>query len=745
MSTLLRWAVPLAAIAGLLVAPDRALADGWIHVGRPVDLEPSATWQWGGLIVTRHHVDASITSDLVTVEVREIFHNPHPRELEGTYYFPLPAGAGVDDFRIEMGGRELAGEVLPRDEARRIYEDLVRRVRDPALLEYYDRGLVRARVFPIPALGDVAVTLTYRMTASASGGLGTFRYPFDTGRFSGGPYRDVRIHVAVQTDTPLRSVSSPTHDVVVAHQGLNNATVSFVAPSHRAERDFVVEFMSSASPLAGGVRIYREPGEDGYFVLRLSPGREPPAHPTAVRLVFLVDVSGSMAGQKILHAKGTLESALARLRSEDEFQLLAFSTGVRHFEPEPVRATPANIERARRFISELVARGGTDIDSALCKAVDTAHQQGGASLLLISDGAPTVGVTDPSEIVRRARSRAGGDARVHVFGLGHDVNTVLLDDLSRHLGGSRSYLQDTQGLEAAVSGVLDRVLYPSLSGIAVRAVGAEIHTIAPREPSDLFFGEDLILAGRYRGAGLGRLEVVGVLDGMEQHLVVQTDFLECGGGAEAAFQWAQLRILDLLDELRSATPSERASLQREVAELGLRYGIVTPYTSFLIREEGSYVAGIVRDRVERQAESREQVRRAERGFNAAAGAPALDYADAQASRKKRLAEGKWALEPNDTPSESAQPVEILRKGARALIATPDGWVDGSLRGASQPIPNLTIAFASEAYFEFLRQHPEVGSLLAAGDSLVFEWGGTIVRIVAASPPTENAEKRVESF
>lgn len=721
-----------------------AFADGWIHVHRPPDLGSDSTWRWGGLVVTKHHVDVSIEGDLATVEVREVFRNPHRRDLEGTYYFPLPADAGIDDFRLQMNGQELAGEILLRDDARRIYEDLVRRVRDPALLEYYERGLVKARVFPIPALGDVAVTLRYRQTLRASGCLTTFRYPMDTGRFSAGPYQDVRILVDLAADAPLKSVSSPSHDVAIERRSPRHVQVRYESASDSATQDFVIEYLSSAEPLAGGVKVYAEPGDDGYFVLRLAPGVEPPTDPPPARLVFLVDTSGSMAGSKIEQARETLRGALHRLRQKDEFQLLAFSTRVQRFEAQPVLASPENIARAQAFVSSLVARGGTDIDSALQEAVRSAHLQGSSTLLLISDGAPTVGVTDANEIVRRARECAGRDARVHVFGLGQDVNTVLLDDLARNLGGSRSYVAEAHRLESAVSSTLDRILYPSLTGLRVEAVGADIHTLAPREPSDLFFGEDLILAGRYRGEGVGRLVVIGQLDGVEQRLVVQTDFQRRGGRDSVAYQWAQLRILDLLDEYRSSPRDAQGSVKSEIARLGLRYGIVTPFTSFLIREAEGYAANVVRDQIDRSSRAQELMKSAEQGFGAPAGRDSFDYAQAQASRKRRLAEGKLDFSPESDGGFSE--VAIVRKGGRAFVRADGVWVDGSLSTAEAPKPDLILTFASDEYFEYLRTHPRASSLFAARDSMIVAFEGSTIQVVPARATDHPIQDRkVESF
>ena len=171
------------------------------------------------LSITRHRVQAEISDGLVKTRVEETFHNSFGRQLEGFYMFPLPDGASASGFTMKIGGKEVKGEILDKDKARSIYEGIVRRAKDPGLLEYVDRGLIRARVFPIPARGDVEVSLEYVQEITPQAGLYLYRYPLGPGKHSMGPYRDVAFDIKIDSSRPLRSINCLSHKVGIHRTG----------------------------------------------------------------------------------------------------------------------------------------------------------------------------------------------------------------------------------------------------------------------------------------------------------------------------------------------------------------------------------------------------------------------------------------------------------------------------------------------------------------------------------------------
>ncbi len=728
-----------------------AFADGWIEIHRPHPpiRPPHRPDPPPRLEITRHWVDVRIDRGLATVTVDETFHNPHARQLEGTYYFPVPQGAQIEDFRAVLGGKELAGEILPANEARRIYEELVRQVVDPAILEYYQRDLFRARVFPIPEHGDVQLSITYRHRVPSNGGLARFRYPLDTGQFAAGPYRDVRIDIDVVTDGVLHEVHSPSHPLEELDRGSKRARLRYRAKELDARHDFLLDIIEGNGDLAGGVRAFRESDEDGWFVLRLAPGRLESGDLPPVTLVLAVDVSGSMAGAKLIQAKAALRSACARLRPRDRLQILGFSSRVSSFAENPLPATPENLALAVSYIDDLIARGGTNIDEAIGRALSTAKAEDrGSTVLLITDGAPTVGVTDPAEIARRAHDANGGDHRIHVLGVGAQVNTRLLDRVARQNRGSRTYLEETEELEVALGALLDRVMYPAISDLRLTVDGVRVERLEPAAPWDIFHGDDLMIAGRFRGDGPARLQVEGSYGDERRAWVFPADFPRHGGEEEAAFLWAEFRILRLLEDLREVPPGGGGNLQKEIVDLSLRYGIVTPYTSYLIREAPR---GLISRRVGRVVDLspglRGRLERDAAGFGADEGETALDYAKRAAEFRRSAGRSGDSTGVSSSPaSPNSQTIDrtigVVKGGGKAFHRISDDTntiVDGDLRGLEElPPADLELGYLSEEYLAFLRDNPGVERIFARGRSIFFRWKGQLIQVVDTedvSPPT----------
>jgi len=345
-------------------------ADGWIEIDPPALSDPSFPTFDPSLRVQSHLVDIDIVGGFAEVSLKKSFHNFGKRTVEGTFFFPLPRGAYIEDFRVKLNGQELAGEILPAAKAKRIYESLVRRAVDPAILEYYRHDLFRARVFPIPSGESVQVTLAYRQRVPSNGGLTRFTYPLSSGHFSSRELRDLQINVNVKTDSRLHSAHSPSHPCKVIDQSAYGSSLRYSAKATSAQHDFLLDILEGDGQLAAGLRAYREDSEDGWFLLRLVPGQQPQESLPPGTLILLVDVSGSMTGKKIEHAKSAIRSALGRLRPKDRFQILAYSSSVTSFAPSTVYATNQALEAAEEFVENLIAKGGTNIDQALRQGLE---------------------------------------------------------------------------------------------------------------------------------------------------------------------------------------------------------------------------------------------------------------------------------------------------------------------------------------------------------------------------------------
>lgn len=709
--------VLLLILLAMLAFAQPAAADG-IIIPRPPRDRPVIPWREIPLTVKYHRVDVTITDQVATTRVDQVFVNNATYPVEGTYIFPLPEDAAVSSFDMWVDGQKLEGKLLGRDEARRIYEDIVRQQRDPALLEYVGRGAFQASIFPIPAGGERRIELNYSQVLSRANGLVHYRYPLNTEKFSARNLSEVAVTVTVEDKAPLRALYSPSHTVDIARNGERRATVSYEARDVRPDRDFDLYYSVSADAIAVNLLSYKPFDEDGYFVLLVAPPIETAADKVIAKDVVLVlDTSGSMDGEKMRQAQDAAAFVLDHLNPEDRFNIVAFSTATRLFADRPVPASRR--AEGRQFIRRLIAQGSTDINRALLEGLAGVDSKRPTVLIFLTDGLPTAGETDPDRIVANVQANATKTVRLFAFGVGYDVDTVLLDQLSANQRGAASYVAPNEKIDERVSEFYAKVSAPVLVDVGLKLPGATIEEIYPYPLPDLFAGSQLVVTGRYRTPGTKTLTLTGAVDGKAQTYTYRNlTFVSRGGNEFIPRLWAQRKIGYLLTQIRlqSAQGVDTTELIDEVVSLSTRFGIVTPYTSFLVEEPGMTT-----------------VRPGDRlppvgGTGGAGAAPAAE-APAEAERSGEAAVAKAqaesAMRSADqaaAPEAGSPESEVLKHVGNKTFRLLDGaWVDTAF-DAAQIKPEQVI-FGSERYFALLRQLPELGRYLALGDRVTVVLNG----------------------
>src|ERR1044071_9881649 len=209
-----------------LLSPARG--DGFIIIERPVPV-PIGHFPFAPLEVTSHHVDVQIDGQVAVTSIDQEFYNPNDQRLEGTYIFPVPKEAQIDKFSMEIGGKMMEAELLPADKARQIYEDIVRKMRDPALLEYAGRDLFKVRIFPIEPRSRKPIKVSYTELLRFDAGTVTYSYPLSTEKFSAQPIKSLSVKVEVKTEQPLASIYSPSHKVEIKRDGPNRAVIGYAS------------------------------------------------------------------------------------------------------------------------------------------------------------------------------------------------------------------------------------------------------------------------------------------------------------------------------------------------------------------------------------------------------------------------------------------------------------------------------------------------------------------------------------
>jgi len=573
------------AVLGLMGAP--AFAQGIVLETVRIDPNVRPRDRRMPVHLTEHRVKVQIEDQVARTDIVQVFRNPNGFPVEGIYLFPLPDGAAVGDFTMSMGGKQITGEILDAGRASEVYRSIVRRREDPGLLEYAGRRAIRARLFPIPPRGDTKVTLSYSEVVKPDGGLIEWKYPMRSRAFGHGRVR-MAGEIVVMDKAGVANLLSPTHDLDVVQKPDGSWIASFEEVGTVPERDLQILYALGNKEFGLSLSTHREAGEAGYFMMLVSPRTSSKTVKVLPKdVVYVLDTSGSMGdrgGRKMKQAKRALSYALGRLSPQDRFNIVTFATEARSFRPALLPATEANVQAAVKHVEGLVAAGGTAIHEALGRALALPRDEGRVPLVIfLTDGVPTIPPTEPTTILRAAAAANAARARVFVFGVGFDVNTKLLNGLAEAHGGSESYVSEKEDIERKVSALVDRVSSPVLTGVKVTIDGIETHDVYPRRIGDLFRGQQVVLAGRFNGKGTHAIRLSGRLGTEKVNYVYEANFDSKTDREYLPQLWAVRRVGFLMGAV--ARTGANAELVNEIKRLGIRYGIVTPYTSFLVVDE----------------------------------------------------------------------------------------------------------------------------------------------------------------
>ena len=726
-------------LAVLFLLSADALADGLIVITPPVVRSPVPITP---LEIRQHLVSAKIKDQVATTEVDQIFYNPNNVRLEGTYIFPIPQGAHIDHFSMDIGGKMTDAELLDADKAKQIYEDIVRRMQDPALLEYIGQGMFKLRIFPIEPRSEKRIKLTYTELLTSDNNLTNYRYPLNTEKFSSTPLNTVSMKVELASSVDLTSIYSPSHEVEIKRSGGKEAVVGYEAKNIKPDQDFQLFFGTAKDAGIGLNMLGYNDGTDpegGYFALLASPREEKAAETLPKDITFVVDTSGSMAdGNRIGQAKKALTFCLRNLNRNDRFEIVRFSTEAEPFFKEVVDASPENVERAVQFVDSLKPVGGTAIEEALIKALEEAPAASTRPYMIIflTDGSPTIGKTNEDEITADVVKAAGAKTvRIFSFGIGTEINTHLLDKLSTKMRGATEYIMPTEDLEIKVSNFYSKVSEPVLADLKIR-FGDNV-TVSKMQPSplpDLFRGQQLSLFGRYRGNGATAVFLEGTVNGEKKTYTYETTFP--AKAVENEFipkLWATRRVGYLLEQIR--LNGENKELRDEATELAKKYGIVTPYTAYLIVEDEAQRGVPVNQRmlsapeggVAEKLRQHFDVRKSKGGADAVLGAKTEH--DLSSASVERSAEMKAAAAPDLDKETGGYLVKQRGKfvSGKMFYERQGVWHDAEVQKHAAA-PREKIRFGSEEYFSFLSKHPQSRKWLALGKNVQIFFDGKVFEI-----------------
>lgn len=724
-------------ICALIFPRSVARADGIIVPPRPPCREGECPIPlprpMSQLEIRYHHVTVSIKNQLVKTHVDQVFYNPNEWPVEGIYIFPLPVGSVVTSFILWVDGQPVNGKVLSTEEARNYYEEVVRELRDPALLEYIGQGALQASIFPVPPRGERRIELEYAQALSAENGLVRFVYPLNTEKFSLQPLQDVSVQVEILDSQPIRAVYSSSHAVALDRKSESSVVVGYEEKNALPDTDFVM-YYSLGEQEAFHLFSYRDPTDsselDGFFLLLLAPKPETGNERVAKDVLLVLDRSGSMEGEKFTQARSALRYILERLGDKDRFYLQAFSTGIETY--ASVLRPVSEVDEAVGWVDRLSAQGSTDINRALLEAVAAADRERPTYLIFLTDGLPTQGVVDTGEILRNFSGAVPDNVRLFTFGVGYDVDTVLLDTLSQDHHGQSTYVRPEENLDEILSAFYQRISTPVLTDLALDFGPITTYDIYPDPLPDLFSGSQVIVAGRYREGGKADIILTGEVNGERKTIrFPQQVFDTDSRGKPSSFHslprlWATRKIGYLLNKIR-LDGSDQETIQ-QIVKLSIRYGIVTPYTSYLVTEP--MPLGV---------QEQEKIVNDAYGLSLddpleTTGKSAVDRAAQEGQMQAAEVAPSVPFSLTDGASGADEITTVRVVGPRTFIRQGGIWIDTTFD--PEMMPAQKILFLSEAYFTLLKNRPDLAPVLALGDQLILVLGGRALEITRIGEETE---------
>ncbi len=716
LTLIISLAVPFPALADGIIVPAPCPQPGGCPVPSPmVQLE-----------IIYHRVEVVIEDQIAITRVDQVFANPNDWVVEGIYFFPVPVDAAISSFTLWVDGKPVKGELLEAGKAREVYQQIVMDLRDPALLEYAGRGTLRASIFPISPHEERRVELEYSQVLRSDNGLVNYVYPLSTEKFSITPLEQVSILVDIRTDKSIRAVYSPSHPVAVDRQSATHVKASYEANHVLPDTDFSL-YYSQGESQALHLFSYRDPLDaedpDGFFLLLMAPSIEAENQSLPKDVILVLDRSGSMEGEKFSQAQAAVRYILNHLNPQDAFNLVAFSSDLQVYAEELQPASQAG--NAIEWVGRLSAVGGTDINRALLEAVALVNPERPSYLIFLTDGLPTVGEVESEHILGNLEATVPESIRLFAFGVGYDVDTFLLDSLSEEHQGISFYIKPEEQLDEVLSMFFSKISAPVLTDIELEFGGLGVYDLYPYPLPDLFRNSQVIALGRYREAGEVDILLSGQVAGTEQSFTFpgQVFIAKSPPGDPLASVlprlWATRKIGYLLKQVRLHGPEQETVDQ--IVGLSIRYGIVTPYTSYLVTEDQPLGQAAREQLVEKSLEVMKMPA-------AVSGSDAVHKALGE--QELFMAESLLLMEQSDQMAEHDQSMlsgQIRAAGGRTYLLQGSTWVDTAFDQARMKITPVT--FLSPKYFELVKKYPSLGATFALGPSVITLVGDQAYEVV----------------
>ena len=618
------------------LAPQLAMAAGLLT---PADSALPA------LQIKEHHVDVVVEDGYAITEVDQTFFNPHDQTLEAIYSFPVPEKASVGEFTYRIDGKPVTGEVLPKQQARDLYEQEKAQGRRTALTEQDEYRSFDSRVYPVLPQDSVRIRLVYIQRVHSDLGIGRYVYPLEEGgtdeeRMAFWTYQQhvqeaFSFNLTMRSSYPIDQFLLPAHpQAQVQHQSEQEWQASFANTAGTAtltneegtgeegtaqpsvpstgsaftlDKDIVV-YWRHKQGLPGSVDMvtYRPEGSDrGTFMLTLTPGDDLGPAQQGRDWTFVLDISGSMQGK--YHSLGEgVRKGLGKLPPGDRFRLVLFNDQARELTNGYVPVNDANVAHYLQQLESVQPNNGTNLFAGLKTAYRGLDADRPSAVILVTDGVANVGVVEKKAFLKLLEQQ---DIRLFTFVMGNSANRPLLEEMARVSNGFAMAISNSDDISGRLVQAADKLHHEAYRDIALKISGVKVRDLSPQRIGSLYRGQQLIVFGHYWGEGQGKLAIEGKVSNREVRYTSDLQFPATDTrNPELERLWAYATIEDIqnrMDYLGHDADSEEA-----IVDLAVEYGLVTPYTSLVVVEEPVFEAqGIARDnkaRVERERTARQK-------------------------------------------------------------------------------------------------------------------------------------------
>ncbi len=569
-----------------------------------------------------HKVTVDIRDQIARTAVEESFVNHTDATLEGQFYFPLPQEASIAGFAMWIGNELVEADIVEKERARAIFEEIVREKRDPALLEWTGGTIFKARVFPIPAQGEKRIRITYTQVLPKQGRAYRYAYALKSELLTKTPLRELALRVTIDSAEELAQVICTSH-LVRTQKTAHAATLEFTAQEYTPDRDFEV-LVTTAPATAPLLVIPHQRGKDGYFMALLQADEEAAAgaqaRATPLDVIILVDTSNSLRDEQLKTQRAFVACLLEALGPKDTFNIVAFDVAAAWAFSTRTAVSAETRDAALAFLERRGGLGWTDLDLAFKEALAQAHED--TQVIYVGDGIPTSGDADPAAFAARLKVLYKGAGALHAVGIGSTYEAMVLKAIASLGRGSFRQASDAAAATAAAAELLAEITAPGLKDVAVSWQGFRTACVYPAELPNLPAGGQQIILGRYLPEGkdlAGKAVLTATAGGKKitRELAVAFKGAE-EGNAFIPRLWARMHLDELLAQGRSAEVKEAIALSEN-------YQIITPYTSLLVLESDA-------DRERFKVTKRLRMRDAEEFF--AEGKERTDFALAREHMRK---------------------------------------------------------------------------------------------------------------